>query len=270
MTIRIAIASQKGGVGKTTVSLNLSLALAESGKRTLLVDLDPQGGIGHALAKGDEELVGLADVLTGAVEPAEAVLHTKVSTLSILPRGQLDPVSVCDFEAALFQSDALRRVLDTVAVGYDRVIIDTPSGIGMPTRAALRVSDFVLLPLQTEALALRSLSQMLQVLAHIREGENPKLELLGILPTMLDRTDESAQTVLFEVWGDVEGILETVIPRHEIFARASLTGLPLAFLAGRPTPEARRFELLAREIEAMLENRNEVKTDDERPQRSLL
>ena len=94
MARRLAIASQKGGVGKTTVALNLAVALAEKGRRTLLVDLDPQGGVGLSLAKGDAELAGLAELLMNQAEPTQAVMTTQLPGLRLLPRGRLDPTDV--------------------------------------------------------------------------------------------------------------------------------------------------------------------------------
>src|SRR5512141_3012131 len=111
MARRLVIASQKGGVGKTTIALNLAGALAERGRRTLLVDLDPQGAIGLSLARQDGELAGLAELLTGLVEPRVAVLPTHLPGLSLLPRGRLDPTDVPTFEHEISVPGALERTL---------------------------------------------------------------------------------------------------------------------------------------------------------------
>jgi chromosome partitioning protein len=271
MTKRIAIASQKGGTGKTTVSLNLGLALAERGQRTLLVDLDPQGGIGHSLNKGDTSLVGLTDVLMNEVSARDAVLETRLPTLSLLPRGRLDAADACEFEQALLRSGVLEDVLGLVEDPFELVIIDTPSGVGMPTRAALAVSDFALLPVQGEPLALRTICQMLRVIERVKQTENPRLQLLGILPTMVDRHKEVSLNVLVAAWRELACVLEVTIPRADDFAAASAAGLPIAYMGGRASPEARRFELLASEVQAMMnELTGEEEQDVQRPQRQLL
>ncbi|MCA9620993.1 MAG: AAA family ATPase [Myxococcales bacterium] len=270
MTRRITIASQKGGTGKTTVALNLALALAERGQRTLLVDLDPQGAIGHSLRKGDTDLEGMAEVLVGRLTADQAVLGTKERGLSLLPRGCLDPIDAVEFERALIASGRLGEVLSAVESDYDFVLLDTPSGVGMPTRAALAVSHFVLVPVQGEPLALRTINQMLRVVEHVRQKDNPELELLGILPTMVDRQKDPSLNVLVAAWRDLTGVLDTVIPRADVFAAASETGLPLAYLGGRPTPEARRFDLLAGEIQTLIEQFGGADEHAERQQRALL
>ncbi|MEZ4226221.1 MAG: ParA family protein [Polyangiaceae bacterium] len=271
MTHRITMCSQKGGVGKTTVSLNLALAMAERGRKVLLVDLDPQGGIGHALARGDTELVGLADLLMEQISPEEAVLPTRVPNLSLLPRGRLDPVDACEYELAVGARGVLSSSLSRVDGPFDVVVIDTPSGLGLVTRAALAASDFALMPFQAEPLALRSVSQALRVIDRVRLTENPRLELLGILPTMVDRNNDPSHDVMLEMWTGFEGVLDTAIPRADVFSKASAMGLPVGFLPGRISPEARRFEMLAAELDThMLMLKPEMETTHEQPQRALL
>ncbi len=271
MTQRIAIVSQKGGVGKTTVSLNLALALAERRRRTLLVDLDPQGGLGHALARPDESLGGIADLLMGRATPEQAVLRTKLETLSLLPRGRFSPIDTTEFEEALASPGVLSGVLGQVESSFDIVLIDTPSGLGRITRAALAAADHVLLPVQGEPMALRAIGQTLEVVDHVRTSDNPRLQLLGILPTMVQKGFDPSMAVLVELWNGFGAVLETAIPRAEVFANASQSGLPVAYLGGPPSPEVRRFELLATEVEQALIKTKGMEADRAvQPQRELI
>lgn len=267
----IAVVSQKGGVGKTTLALNLAVAFAEKGKRVLLVDVDPQGGVGLSLAKGDTALVGLAEVLSGAVPLEQALLTTKMEGLTLLPRGRLDPVDVPHFESALAARNQLATMLATLRPRFDVVVVDTPAGLGLPTRAALAAVDWALVPVQSEPLGLRSLQQVLQVLEHVRARENPRLALLGILLTMVELKREGSREVAETMWSGFEGVLETMLPRAEVFLTASQKGLPLAFLGGPTSPEARRFELLAGELESLIvaAEGSHGKTES-RPERQLL
>jgi chromosome partitioning protein len=272
MARRVVIASQKGGVGKTTVALNLAVALAERGRRTLLADLDPQGAIGLSLAKGDTELAGLAEMLSGVATAAEAVVSTRLAGLSLLPRGRLDPTDVDSFEAAAASPGALDRAFTECEKGCDVLVVDTPSGLGRVTTAALAASHFALLAFQTEALSLRSIGQVLRVLEHVQAARNPRLRLVGILPTLVERDRPGSHSVLSEVWNGFPDALETVVPRTEAFARASALGVPVGFLGGEAgAPEARRFDLLADEIEGRMRRLDGMERIHEaQPARQLL
>lgn len=253
MARRLVIASQKGGVGKTTVALNLAVALAERGRRTLLVDLDPQGAIGLSLAKGDTELAGIAELLSGSLQAGDAVLQTRLEGLSLLSRGRLDATDVDAFEQEVSRQGALDQVLTDCEAGMDMVLIDTPSGMGRVTSAALGVAHYTLMPFQTESLSLRSVGQALKVIEHVQASRNPRLRLIGILPTLVERDKEDTHGVLSEIWSGFPDALETIVPRTEAFARASSLGIPVAFLAGHAgSPEARRFDLLADEVETRM------------------
>jgi chromosome partitioning protein len=267
---RITIASQKGGDGKTTVALNLAAALAERRHRTLLVDLDPQGAIGHSLAVEDTAWKGLAERLINEASTEEVVMQTKLTDLSILPRGRLDPLDVCEFEKALYTPGVLAEVLDELTDDFEYCIIDTAAGLGMITRAAFLTSSFVLTPLQAEPLALRSLGQLLRVIEHIADQENPELKLLGILPVMVDLKSDSGISVMSELWSGFGGVMETVVPRNEIYGMASQEGVPVSFLGGVPSAEAWRFDSLAGEVERLLEEMSRKEAVHERQTRYLI
>ncbi len=271
MSDRVVVASQKGGVGKTTVCLNLGVALAESGKRTLIVDLDPQGAIGLALARGETEWLGLADHLTGQAGLDQIVVQTKLPALSLLPRGRLNPLDVTTYEAALAQPEGLAPLLNAVERDFEYLILDTPSGLGRITRAALSTCEFVLVPFQAEPLALRSVSQLLLLIDHIQGSDNPCLKMLGFCPTMVELSKEGSLDVMKELWAGFSGVLDTAIPRSDAITLASSEGLPLSHLGGRLWPEARRFTLLAVEIENRIRDLGpEQGEEDERPRRELV
>ncbi|MBN2528219.1 MAG: AAA family ATPase [Deltaproteobacteria bacterium] len=271
MTHTIVVASVKGGSGKTTSTLNLAVALAEKGRSVLIMDLDPQGSIGLSLAQKDTEWTGLAEYMMKAVSLEEAVLETKMNGLSIIPRGRLNAVDICEYEKTIYDTDVLVDVTRALSSRFDYIIIDTPSGLGMITRAAMRAGDFVLTTLQSEPLALRSVSQVLRVVEHVQQNENPNLKLLGILPTMVNLENDASMEVMNTVWSGFGGILDTYIPRAEVFGAASEAGVPVDFLPGKKAPEARRFEKLSMEIELLIAQMgDETEEANERVQRRLV
>lgn len=267
----ISVVSSKGGTGKTTVALNLAVALAESGENTLLIDVDPLGAVGLSLARNDTEWTGLAEYLINEIALEEAIIKTKISSLSILPRGRLDPVDIGIYEELLKSSEILQQISSSVGEVFRYIIIDTPSGLGMISRAALAASDYTLLPIQAESLSLRSISQTLRVISHIKDTDNPNLHLLGILATMVQLQQDSSFYIMSNIWSSLGGVLETYIPRADVFAQASVKGLPVAFLGGKYPPEALRFELLATEIKKTIHDLGGISGDtNERPQRELI
>ena len=175
-----------------------------------------------------------------------------------------------DLRRPLTTTGPLEAVLAEADAGFDLTLIDTPSGLGMPTRAALRVADYVLVPLQTERLALRSVAQLLRVIEHVKATDNPRLELLGVLATMADKTSEPSVAVLVDAWNDLTAVLDTIVPRHGAFAQASEAGIPLGFLGGAPSPEARRFDMLAEEVEVTMARLGGKELGHDRPRRALL
>jgi chromosome partitioning protein len=271
MTNIISIVSAKGGTGKTTVALNLAVAFAEARDSTLLIDVDPLGAIGFSLARSDTEWRGLAEHIVEETSLDELIIQTKLPNLSILPRGCVDPLDIDIYEDVLRNSSSLQEIIAAVEDRFRYIIIDTPSGLGPVTRAALSVATHALLPLQAEPLALRVLSQTLRVLQHVKENENQKLELLGILPTMVQLNRDVSFSVMNAAWSSLAGVLETYISRADIFHLASERGLPVSFLSGRYPPEAVRFEMLAAEIKTLIQNlEGSTGDEDDRPQRELI
>jgi chromosome partitioning protein len=270
MSETIVLCSSKGGTGKTTTALNLSVALAERGHATLLVDLDPQGAIGLALSKPDTEWAGLTEVMAAGAAPDQVVIETALPQLRILARGRLDPVDAATYEVQLYSGTFLDGVMKAVTGSFEYVLLDTPSGLGPVTRSALRLSRWALVPLQAEPIALRCLGQTLRVLDHVKAEENPDLELLGILPTMVELGHDPSLNVMSSLWGGFGAVMDTVVPRAEAFARASEAGVPVGFLGGGRPPEARRYALLADEVEDRIRARSGDGAENEQEHRRLV
>jgi chromosome partitioning protein len=263
----IAIASQKGGVGKTTISLNLGLALARAGNRTLIMELDAQGSLGLSLGLPDRARAGIAEVLTGT-EPLEGVLtRTRDPQLHVLCVGRVDPTTVSGFEDVLSRGTAIHGLLEKLVSEFDLVILDCPAGLGKVTTRAIEAATHVLSPLQAEPLALRSVGQILALIDRIRAEKNPPLQLLGVVLSMFDRKTPASLDVAETLWTKFPGgiILDTVIPRDETFLEASLRGSPLLLMSKRPPPLARVFDQLASDVLDRIDPPGDRKEEDDVP-----
>lgn len=248
----IATASQKGGVGKTTLVLNLGYAMARMGWRTVVVDCDPQGAIGHSLTRKVAKSAGLFEVFNGQCEVSDAVIETRLKELSLLPVGKVDVRQVSWFRGQLSLGN-LTHTLSELA-GYDVVLLDTPGSMGPSTLGILQVSDYVLAPVQAEPIAVRTIPQLLEALGWLRESGST-LRILGFVLTMVAANDPSSEAVVAEYQRLFPShvTFRTRIPRDPIFLKASAAGVPVGLLSRKPPPAAKLFSALAEEIETRID-----------------
>lgn len=225
----IAIANQKGGVGKTTTSINLSACLAEAGKKVLTIDIDPQGNTTSGLGIDKEEVENTVyELIIGEAKLEECIVSSEYGTVDVLPSN----VNLAGAEIELIGMEdkeyILKKHIDTVKDQYDYVIIDCPPSLNVLTVNAMTTADTVLVPIQCEYYALEGLAQLIHTINLVKNRLNPNLELEGVVFTMFDaRTNLSLQVVENVKSNLKQNIYKSIIPRNVRLAEAPSHGMPI-------------------------------------------
>ncbi|MBQ8815388.1 MAG: ParA family protein [Lachnospiraceae bacterium] len=245
----IAIANQKGGVGKTTTAINLSACLAEAGKKVLMLDCDPQGNAtsGLGVNKNTAEITSY-DILIGEATAEEAIIHTEYERLDIIASN----INLSGAEIELIGIEQkefiLKKQIDTIKDRYDFIIIDCPPSLNMLTVNAMTTADTVLVPIQCEYYALEGLSQLIHTINLVNQRLNPRLKMEGVVFTMYDaRTNLSLQVVENVKSNLKQTIYKTIIPRNVRLAEAPSHGMPINVYDSR-SAGAESYRLLAEEV----------------------
>ena len=247
----ITVTNQKGGVGKTTTSINLAFYLAKTGEKVLLIDFDPQGNASSGLGIDKRSLEkSMCDVMLGEAELTEVVQipNSKNKKLAIAPTTP----ELANVEAQMVEFEdkirILKKAIATVQDDYDYVIIDSPPSLSLLTVNGMTAADYLLLPVQTEFYALEGVAQLLESMNLVKKALNPKLKLVGVLATMYDRRTALSSQVLAEVKRYFKDkVFETTIPRNVRLAEAPSHGVAIGQY-DRFSKGAKAYKSLAEEV----------------------
>lgn len=225
----ISVSNQKGGVGKTTTTVNLAAFLGLAGKKVLIVDIDPQANAGFGVGVNVEELGNtIYEVLIGEIDISDAVYKTEYENLDIVPSN----IHLSGAQVDMMELDnkefMMKKALDTIKDYYDYILVDCPPSLGLLTLNALVAADTVLIPLQCEYYALEGLSQLLKIINMVQENINKQLALEGVVLTMYDSRTKLSQHVVNDVNEYFKDkVFKTVIPRNVKLSEAPSFGKPI-------------------------------------------
>lgn len=242
----IAITNQKGGVGKTTTTINLGTYLAKMGKRTLIIDLDPQANTTSGLGVAKVGTPSLYETLVDGASAAEAIVMTPYGGLEILPATNVLAAAEVELVSAPQREFKLRSALKDLE--YDFVLIDCPPSLGLLTLNGLVAANWVLIPVQAEYYALEGLGQLLQTVQRVKKALNPKLALLGVVMTMHNGRTSLSSQVHDEIKKHFpDKVFDTVIPRNVRLAEAPSHGKPISHY-DKWSKGAKAYKDLAKEV----------------------
>ncbi len=246
----VAVANQKGGVGKTTTAINVATSIAMSGRRVLLIDVDPQGNLTSGVGLKGEKAAGgtVYEALMGEGDAETFVLPTRVENLFVIPAERNLTGAEIELVSMLAREQRLKRIVDALRGSFDDILIDCPPSLGLLTLNALVAADAVLIPLHCEYFALEGLADLVGTMRRVRTALNPSLDIEGVLLTMYDDRTNLGQLVAKDVREFFKDkVFDTIIPRNVRLGEAPSHGVP-AVLYDVKSRGAAAYVALAKEL----------------------